>query len=92
MPGLIALLIPIIAVGGFFAWMISISPVGKAYAERVRGQTRGATDEDREDLLQALDDIRRDVSQLAERVDFTERMLAKRADVERLAPPARERA
>jgi hypothetical protein len=86
------LLIPIISIGGFFAWMISISPVGKAYAERVRGQHRGGSDEDHEELLQALDDLRRDVSQLAERVDFTERMLAKRADAERLAPPARERA
>lgn len=91
MAGLIALLIPIVAVGGFFVWMVSLSPVGKAYAERMRAQTRGATDDDREDLLQALDDLRRDVSQLAERVDFTERMLAKRADAERLAPPARER-
>lgn len=72
--------------------MIAISPVGKAYAERVRGQSRRVSDEDHEDLLQALDELRRDVSQLAERVDFTERMLAKRADAERLAPPARERA
>jgi hypothetical protein len=92
MEGLIALMIPIVAVGGFFVWMVSLSPVGKAYAERLRAHTRGGTDDDREDLLQALDDLRRDVSQLAERVDFTERMLAKRTDAERLAPPARERA
>ena len=92
MASLFALMIPIVAVGGFFAWMISISPVGKAYAERVRGQHRGGSDEDHDELLQALDDLRRDMSQLAERVDFTERMLAKRTDAERLAPPARERA
>ncbi len=92
MAGLFALMIPIVAVGGFFVWMVSLSPVGKAYAERMRAQARGGSDEDREDLLQALDDLRRDVSQLAERVDFTERMLAKRADAERLAPPSRERA
>jgi len=92
MAALFALMIPIVAVGGFFVWMVSLSPVGKAYAERLRAQTRGGTDQEREDLLQALEDIRQDVSQLAERVDFTERMLAKRADAERLAPPARERA
>ena len=36
MEGVLALLIPIVAVGGFFAWMISLSPVGKAYAERLK--------------------------------------------------------
>jgi hypothetical protein len=92
MAAIFALMIPIVAVGGFFAWMISISPVGKAYAERVRAQSRGGSDADHEDVLQALDELRRDMSQLAERVDFTERMLAKRADAERLAPPARDRA
>ena len=34
MEGVVALLIPIVAVGGFFAWMIALSPVGKAFAER----------------------------------------------------------
>src|SRR5206468_6835434 len=29
MEGMLALMIPIVAVGGFFAWMISLSPVGK---------------------------------------------------------------
>ena len=34
--GAIAVLIPIVAVGGFFTWMISLSPLGKAFAERLR--------------------------------------------------------
>jgi len=33
---MIGVFIPIIAVGGFFAWMISLSPLGKALAERLR--------------------------------------------------------
>ena len=36
MEDIIAVFIPIIAVGGFFAWMISLSPVGKAFAERLK--------------------------------------------------------
>ena len=36
MEGIVALFIPIVAVGGFFAWMISLSPVGRAFAERLR--------------------------------------------------------
>lgn len=39
-PGVIAVFIPIVAVGGFFAWMISLSPAGRAYAERLRAQTK----------------------------------------------------
>jgi len=36
--GFPALLIPIVSVGGFFAWMIALSPVGKAYAEKLKGR------------------------------------------------------
>src|SRR5260370_1179270 len=44
MQGTLALLIPIISVAGFFGWMLAISPVGKAYAERLRPAGR-ATEE-----------------------------------------------
>src|SRR3989442_15444431 len=78
MEGVVALLIPIIAVGGFFAWMIALSPVGKAFAERLRGgtglSTRGAGGDA---VLQELEQLRHEVAELAERVDFTERLLAK---------------
>ena len=85
--GFLALLIPIVSVGGFFAWMISLSPVGKAYAEKVRGQTGGMTGEAAEQTLQALDDLRREVAELSERVDFTERMLAQARERGALEPP-----
>src|SRR5260370_37867890 len=88
MEGVIALMIPIVAVGGFFLWMISLSPVGKAYAEKVRRSNATGTEVGgREEILEALDQLRHEVSDLAERGDFTERMLAKQREGDRLAPP-----
>jgi hypothetical protein len=78
-PGMIGVFIPIIAVGGFFAWMISLSPLGKAIAERLRHGPvpRGGagTAEDQAELVERVDQLRREVAELAERVDFTERLL-----------------
>jgi hypothetical protein len=78
-PGAIAVFIPIVAVGGFFFWMISLSPLGKAVAERLRhGPVPPALPTaEREELLAAVDELRREVAELAERVDFTERLLAR---------------
>jgi len=39
-----------------------------------------------EDLQEQLDQVRQEMNELAERVDFTERMLAQRKDRERLPP------
>ncbi len=87
MEGTIALLIPIVATAGFFAWMISLSPVGKAFAERIRGRPQEAPPlQNQEEILQSLDDLRHQVAELAERVDFTERMLAKRPEATQLPP------
>ncbi len=88
MEGVLALMIPIVAVGGFFAWMIMLSPVGKAYAERVRGQAgQPGAARDHEEVLDALEQLRREVAELAERVDFTERLLGQQRGSERLGPP-----
>ena len=86
MIALFGVLIPIIAVGGFFTWMIALSPVGKAYGERLRGQG-GMTGEGTEQVLQAIEDLRQEVTELSERVDFTERMLAKAKEKGLLEPP-----
>lgn len=80
MEGVIALLIPIVAVGGFFGWMISLSPVGKAIADRLRHGPlprpgSGGTSEEMAELVENVDALRREVAELAERVDFTERLL-----------------
>ena len=75
-PRVVAVFIPIVAMGGFFAWMIAISPVGKAFAERLRHAPRaGGTGEDQAELVESVEQLRREVAELAERVDFTERML-----------------
>ena len=86
-PGVIGVFIPIVAVGGFFAWMISLSPMGKAYAERMRHRTKheGETG-DSEELRVTVEELRREVAELAERVDFTERLLAKQQPAEKLPP------
>jgi hypothetical protein len=78
----LALLIPSVAVGGFFSWMIALSPVGKAYAERLRHRTAGAGEFDaaaRDELVESVESLRREVAELAERVDFTERLLARQS-------------
>jgi hypothetical protein len=78
--GALAIFIPIISVGGFFAWMISLSPLGKALAERLRHGPvarpgTGGSAEDLAELVDSVDALRREVAELAERVDFTERLL-----------------
>jgi hypothetical protein len=83
MEGVLALMIPIVAVGGFFAWMISLSPLGKAYAEKVRGGSHKGSD----DVLESVQQLQREVAELAERVDFTERLLGQQRGGERLGPP-----
>ena len=88
-PGVIAVFIPIVSVGGFFAWMIALSPVGKAYAERLRHQSKQEGDPaEREELRATVEELRREVAELAERVDFTERLLAQKQP-EKLPPGQR---
>ena len=76
-PGIIGVFIPLVSVGGFFAWMISLSPLGKAIAERLRHgpQPRAGSGEDQGELVESVEQLRREVAELAERVDFTERLL-----------------
>ena len=60
--------------GGGTAFLLAISPIGKAVAERIRAH--GAVPMHDPELLAEVDALRRDVSELQERVDFTERLLA----------------
>ena len=59
--------------GGGTLFLLSISPVGKAIAERIRSQ--GAVPTQDPELLHEVDALRRDVAELQERVDFTERLM-----------------
>lgn len=83
------------------ATLVLTGPVGKALAEWIRGWSR--TDEqwmamkaakhgvalggDTERLLAELDELKRRLAEAEDRLDFTERLLAKERDADRLAPP-----
>lgn len=74
--------------GGATAVLLSISPVGKAFAERIRHgkQPLPAVDPDPA-LYDELDRVRLELNELHERLDFAERLLAegKAKDSSRLA-------
>ena len=80
-PDAVYVLIPIVAIGGFFGWMISLS-LSRAYTAKLKAQTQAAGATGQEDVLAAVEEVRREVAELAERVDFTERLLAKARDGE----------
>ena len=59
--------------GGGTLFLLSVSPVGRAIAERIR--SHGAIPTQDPELLAEVDQLRHDVSELQERMDFTERIL-----------------
>jgi len=64
--------------GGGTLFLLSLSPVGKALAERIRGH--GARMAQDTELLAEVDALRSDVAELHERMDFAERLLAQRQE------------
>jgi hypothetical protein len=75
MEGVLAI---ILIFGGGTCFLLSISPVGKAIADRIR--SRGAPPAVDPELLAEVDALRQEVSELQERVDFTERLLARQQE------------
>lgn len=71
--------------GGGTLFLLSVSPIGKAYAERIRAKTHEMAPPDPQ-VLAEIDDLRAQVAELHERVDFTERLLAERREPEQLPP------
>ena len=69
----------ILIFGGATAVGLSFSPLGRAFAERIRygRQTLPPVEVD-ESLYEEVDRLRLEVGELHERVDFTERLLAER--------------
>jgi hypothetical protein len=67
----------ILIFGGGTLFLLSMSPVGKALADRLRGRGEPARDPE---LLAEVDALRQEVAELHERVDFTERMLLENHD------------
>lgn len=74
----------ILIFGGGTAVLLSFSPVGRAFAARIRGEFR-APEPDPE-LRAEVDLLRQDVVELQERLDFAERMLARAEPADRLDP------
>jgi hypothetical protein len=69
--------------GGGTVIAISFSPIGRAFAERIRGGARA--NEPDPVVLEELDRVRSELAELNERMDFAERLLAKAREPERLA-------
>jgi hypothetical protein len=78
-------LIVVLAVfgGGF----LLLRPLVQAFAERLRHRDAPAVSGVGEEILEELQAMRQDMAELAERVDFTERLLAKQREAARLVPP-----
>jgi len=72
----------VIVFGGGMLFMLSKSEIGRAIADRIRGGSPVGTDPA---LVDEVDRLRREVSELHERVDFTERLLATQREEQRLA-------
>jgi hypothetical protein len=80
--------------GGGALILLAFSPVGRALADRIRGRLPGAAGVDstveiaelRDEVTTEIEAMRHEMGEFAERLDFTERMLAKQKDAERLGP------
>ena len=61
-------------------------PVVSAIAKRIAGEHRkpGLEPAERDEILSELQQVREEVAELAERMDFAERLLAKQSDTGRL--------
>jgi hypothetical protein len=74
---------------------LGFSPVGRAFADRIRGKhalpqaedLRAEITEHNEAVVEELQHVRREVAELAERLDFAERLLAQRRGASQIAPP-----
>ena len=80
--------------GGGTCVALGFSPVGKAVADRIRGkhalpdieELRSEVAEARDGHGASLEQVRQEVAELAERLDFAERMLAQQRESPRVGP------
>jgi hypothetical protein len=68
--------------GGGVVAALSFSPIGRAIADRIRGRAVASGTDPA--VLEELDRLRQEMTELQERVDFAERMLAQGKQAERL--------
>jgi hypothetical protein len=72
----------LIVFGGGMLVVLSKTEIGRAIADRIRGETLGGVPD--RALIDEVDRLRHEVSELQERLDFAERMLAARQEPDRL--------
>ncbi len=77
--------------GGATICVLSLSPIGRAIADRIRGSGNAESKEALEQLresqitvLDELDALRQEMAEVNERVDFAERLLAKQREPRQL--------
>jgi len=68
----------LIVFGGGMVVILSRTEIGRAIAERIRGQSRAAGTDPA--LLEEVDRLRTDVAELQERMEFAERLLASKRE------------
>lgn len=84
----------ILIFGGGATVALGFSPVGRAVADRIRGkhalpdleELRAELSEARDAQGSELEQVRQEVAELAERLDFAERMLAQQRESPRVGP------
>jgi len=72
--------------GGATAVLLAFSPVGKALAERIRGRTHAGSGPD-PDTLAEIDQLRLELTDVQERLDFAERLMTQQRDAGQLEGP-----
>ncbi|MEP6571366.1 MAG: hypothetical protein ABJD11_01680 [Gemmatimonadota bacterium] len=72
----------ILIFGGGTAICLAFSPIGKAFAERIRGSA-GQSEPDHM-LAAEVDQLRHELGELQERVDFNERLLTQVRQADKL--------
>ena len=79
-------LVLLLIFGGGTLVAISFSPVGRAIADRIRGGTGELAPDPV--LYEEMERLRAELSEMGERVDFTERLLAAKRESRELAEGA----
>ena len=79
--------------GGGSIFLLAITPIGRAIADRIRGGRVGAgaseamvgrLHDTQQAILDELESVRQELGEVQERLDFTERLLARQREAERL--------
>lgn len=80
------ILVPFIVFGSGTLVFLMFSPVGKALAERIRGRTHAGSGPD-PDTLAEIDQLRLELTDVQERLDFAERLMTQQRDAGQLEGP-----